>query len=603
MRRVVRGHDRPYAIFEFFGSWKIRPDETFFGSTNFLSLELTEQFSLRMLRQLAEFQRQTRTRFDAVFFEFWCDRKGDMTRFDPKRFPRGFAPVRAALRGLGIPPALWLDSTGGSWNIGENPVVASARADNPSYAAPSQDGSLPLCRGTDPFRTMFTEAFRYHLRENGARAFKFDNLRSLCYNTQHGHWPGIYSTESIYAGAVETLRALDAQSPDVLLIGYWGYRSPWWLVWCDVIFECGLFMEAASPSPRPSLYARDGVAVGLDQGTRYAEDVPWLGKDSLGVWLSDWGWNSGIGKERWREGLIMDLCRGSLLLQPWSDERWLTRPERKQFADFATVLRARPDCFAAARPILGDPWREEVYGSACGNGRRGLLAVNNCTWADQAVTLQLNAAWGLCDGARYAVYRLHPQPGRLADQHAEFTGTATVWLRPFEVAFYEVVPVGEAPTLRRAWPTHRVRAFATASVPVPLRVNHDARANALAPVLVAERKTKQLHPWPVSRFTVHGAAPASPHGGRVVLAAELTQGGRAVTLPEIGKHFAARVRRKGRVVVAEPVLALNTYPAAWQAWRMVGPSSTHDQPLTLEVSVCHPPGTRVAFSGHFVPAR
>ena len=37
-------------------------------------------------------------------------------------------------------------------------------------------GKGGLCRATEPIKSMYTEAFRYHIRENGVRLLKFDNL-------------------------------------------------------------------------------------------------------------------------------------------------------------------------------------------------------------------------------------------------------------------------------------------------------------------------------------------------------------------------------------------------------------------------------------------
>jgi hypothetical protein len=143
---------------------------------------------------------------------------------------------------------------------------------------------------------------------------------------------------------------------------YWGHRSPWWLVHADTLFDSGIGIEAASPSDFPAPRARDSITQRLDQAQWHAKDIPPLGKDSLGVWLSSWGWNSSVGKWRWQEGFVMDLCRGSLLAQPWSDTAWLSPPERQQMADFIALLRARPGCFGNPRFILGNPWKYGPYG-------------------------------------------------------------------------------------------------------------------------------------------------------------------------------------------------------------------------------------------------
>ena len=141
----------------------------------------------------------------------------------------------------------------------------------------------------------------------------------------------------------------------MFILLYWGYRSPWWLLHGDTLFDSGIGIEAASPSSQPAAFARDSVTQKLDQAQRHACDVPALGKDSLGVWLSNWAWNSSIGKERWQEGFVMDLCRGSMLAQIWADNDWLSPPEWKQLAEFLALLRAQPKCFGNPRFILGNP--------------------------------------------------------------------------------------------------------------------------------------------------------------------------------------------------------------------------------------------------------
>src|ERR1019366_4902476 len=236
----------------------------------------------------------------------------------PKRFPQGFSNINPELKKLGTSLGLWIDSSWEHWSVGGNPAVTPTLSNDPAYGKQW----MSLCRATEPVKSMYSNAFRYHVKENGVRMVKFDNFRPLCYNPSHEHLPGVYSMEAIGNAVIGTLRDLDAENPDVFLMLYWGYRSPWWLLHADTLFESGLAMEASSPGPSPMLHARDSVTVGLDQGQWYSVDVPWLGKDSLGVWLSDWSWNSSIGKERWQEGMVMDLCRGSLLAQPWSDVEW-----------------------------------------------------------------------------------------------------------------------------------------------------------------------------------------------------------------------------------------------------------------------------------------
>jgi hypothetical protein len=353
MRRVARGHDRPYAIFEPFGARadgavdeRHRTPDAMYAAGNLF--DENEPFLLDMIDKVAEGRREGDCRFDYFLIDFWVDHKGDIKRADPWRFPNQFERIKTALRGTGMTPGLWIDSSFCGWSIGGNPatkpaIVQEVGPDFFEGDAWKQWGTQAyFCRATEPVRTMYTEGFLHHIRENGARLLKFDNFNTQCSHPGHDHLPDVYGNEATHDAVIACYRALDAACPDVFIMLYWGYRSPWWLLHGDTMFETGVEMEAASPGHMPAPYVRDGVTRKLDQGHQYAKDVPWLGTDSLGVWLSHWGgWNSGIGPERWEPAFVMDICRGHALAQPWSDPDWLTPPERQQMGEFIALLLTR----------------------------------------------------------------------------------------------------------------------------------------------------------------------------------------------------------------------------------------------------------------------
>ena len=565
MRRVVRGHDRPYAIFEPFGAQTSGKDT--FGET--------EAFLLDNIAKVAEGQRTAGCHFDSYSLEFWVDYHGDLTQADPKRFPQGFSNINPELKKLGTSLGLWIDSSWEHWSVGGNPAVTPTLSNDPAYGKQW----MSLCRATEPVKSMYSNAFRYHVKENGVRMVKFDNFRPLCYNPSHEHLPGVYSMEAIGNAVIGTLRDLDGENPDVFLMLYWGYRSPWWLLHADTLFESGLAMEASSPGPSPTLHARDSVTVGLDQGQWYCNDVPRLGKDSLGVWLSDWSWNSSIGKERWQEGMVMDLCRGSLLAQPWSDGAWLSPPERQQMADFIALLKARPDCFGNSSFILGNPWKNEPYGYVCSNGKRAFIALNNCTWKDVAVELQLNPAWGLPRGAAWDMYRWYPDPARLQHAGAAIENTVPFSLRPFEVVLLEAVPVGTTPSLGRS--------FAVA----PLSKTFMEPTRELT---LGTTRTQR-------EFTVKGEVPPCQLGGTLAITAEMRKGTVAVMTKDVGTHFTISGTLRGGPPECHPVLGKATYPASWQAWRIAVEASSNPQPFEFSIINSTELEAELSCREHFLP--
>jgi hypothetical protein len=595
MRRTVRGHDKPLAIFETFGGWNLqRPDLV-------LSENLPGSYCLDMVRRLEGFGRQTGMQFDIFSLEFWADPHGDLRQFNPANFPQGFHPLQRALKRAGIAPGMWITSSTGGWNIGRNPVVAGARAENPSY--PTTPGECSsLCTATEPFHSMLVDGMVHQITGNGGRLVKIDGGHCVCYNVAHEHLPGLYSTQAIYDGTICLLRAMDRACPDAFLMLYWGHSSPWWLLHADTLCESGLHMEAASPSPWPTLHARDGVTVSLDQAQEYCGDVPPLGKDSLGIWLSDWHWNSNIGSHRWAEGMVMDLCRGSLLLQPWTDRTWLTPPDRRRFARFLELLRERPECFRNSHRILGSAWKQQPYGYCCTDGRRAFIAINNPTWNDARVQLRLDGSWGLAGQQAFDLYRHYPQPARLGEWSGNVPG---MFLRPFQVVLLEAVPRGHRPSGSRRFPTEAVpEEFRQSSLEVALRVRKvdfgefsrtaaskgHIPADKIPPSAGASRATYRLA----------GQLPPLCQEGTVVVSAELSRSGGVFPVTAVD-CMSARAKMGGRARRLQTVLTGRCYPVPWQAWRMTVKPSAKPQPFELLVSSALPQDVHIQFAAHFVP--
>ena len=116
MRRVVRGHDKPYAIFEPFGA---RPTGDF---------NETEDFVLDNIAKVAQGQRETGCHFDLYSVDFWVDYRGTLKECDPQRFPRGLQPIRQELDKLGT---AWDCGSTVRWKAGRSAAIR-ARPSKPA---------------------------------------------------------------------------------------------------------------------------------------------------------------------------------------------------------------------------------------------------------------------------------------------------------------------------------------------------------------------------------------------------------------------------------------------------------------------------------------
>jgi len=151
-------HDKPYSIFEPFGA---RPNGSFDETEEFVSTALPSRRR----------QRQTGLRFDLYSVDFWVDYKGTLKECNPDRFPNAWTD-QGELRKLGTAPGLWIDSSWGLWSIGGNPTVQACLnvdPDQPDSAKQVSWGRQSFCRPRSRSGSMYVEAFRHHLRENGVR--------------------------------------------------------------------------------------------------------------------------------------------------------------------------------------------------------------------------------------------------------------------------------------------------------------------------------------------------------------------------------------------------------------------------------------------------
>lgn len=440
---------------------------------------------------------------------------------------------------------------------------------------------------------MFVEAYKKHL-DNGVRLCKFDNFIAWCTNPAHDHFPGIYSTEAIQNSLIEFLTALTNHCPDLFIMLYWGYRSPWWLIHGDTIFEPGLCIEAASPGATPTPYARCGVNEGLDAAMVWAEEVPLLGKDSLGVWLSDWGWNSSIGTDKWQDGVALDITRGSLLPQIWSDWGLLDQPQRVELARFVQLVKQNEACFRNPRPVLGQAGTEQAYGTLCHHGNRAFLAIHNASWQDFEQEIHFVESLGLPGNKPWQAFRWHPAPAQLQapDGRTTFSKGLPIILRPWKVCLIELVADNNGNCLGEPLPTQ------------PVVSRFDKPTTELR-IITNKPKYSEIteHGLTKKQLQISGQTTLDqPFKGMLQVSIEsFDSHGKACKGMFPQNEFASTIKVNGKKLKLTPVLGTFTYPVNWQAWRKNSIRLKAGDLIELEMSSKHESLHRIKPSIRLIP--
>ncbi len=379
----------------------------------------------------------------------WPQNDGDLTEFITACFPDGPAQVIQGIHDLHMKFGLWFSVSWGGWANGSYaPIQSSAIPDaGPSPASPGEppvalyrngypvSGGVgrQMCIASEPFFEVFNRAVQHHIATNGARLIKFDSGNYYCNSTSHGHLPGKYSTEAMYDHLIAIARNARNTQPDVFVTWYWGAGSPFWALHGDVIAESGLFMEGSGTSWVPTLYYRDAVTVSIDQNTEFAKLIPPMNKDSLGIWLSQIRWANFMGRERWREALVMDLGRGNLLFpQFWGDPNLLNDDDIRFLAKMMDLARQYESTLMQPRRTVGDSWNNDPYGYAFFEGARGIAFLHNAHFTARQVTVP----W---TGRKPRLVSFFPEPAEVITQAVHPVGF-DLWMRPFETLMIGIEP-------------------------------------------------------------------------------------------------------------------------------------------------------------------
>lgn len=343
----------------------------------------------------------------------WPDNDGDLTQFASACYPDGPEKIVEGVKELDMKLGLWFSVSGGGWSDGSYPAVQTSAIPEPGASGdppttppvwsyrdgyPTAGGiGRTLCIASDPYFNVFKHAVDHHVQHNGVRLVKFDIGNYYCNSTAHQHMPGRYSTEMMFNRLIDLAGGVRSVSPDVFVVWYWGVgRSPFWALHGDVIFESGLFLEGSGTSWYPTLFYRDAVTLALDQSTVFASLVPPLLKDSLGVWLSQIRWANFMGKERWREAMVMDLGRGNLMFpQIWGDPYLLNDDDLHFLSGLMALARNNEQIFLKPRRDVGDPWKNTPYGYSFFDGRHGFVFLNNVHFTSRKMSLPLSSEIGL----------------------------------------------------------------------------------------------------------------------------------------------------------------------------------------------------------------
>jgi hypothetical protein len=412
--------------------------------------ELTEQLVDENL-DLLEALREDGVAFDIYMLDDWWE-PTDLASFRHRTFPSGGAHVEAHVAAAGASMGLWWGTTRSVWTCGEATGIEASVAGGSGLSPERQtiDGAAVewswdeewgalftreqrLCLAAEPYRTMYHEALVGYVERSGVGLIKCDTCTFHCTSSTHDHLPGKYSVEAMHNAVIAMIEAARASRPELFFVLYWTFRSPWWLRYADTMFDKGLKMELASPSTTPAPIYRQSINLHLDQAAHYARLLPLPLQDSLGLWWGNVALTNRFGKEEWRDAFLLDIARGSALMQCWGDIESLDAGERGFLANVLQWAHEQGSAFLTTTSVGGDPHAAEPYGYAQRTSEGAIVTLYNPSLECRVGRVADLESLG---SPSHELVELYPFPGRVAEP---VQAESTIDLLPFEVRCLEFV--------------------------------------------------------------------------------------------------------------------------------------------------------------------
>jgi hypothetical protein len=226
-------------------------------------------------------------------------------------------------------------------------------------------------------------AFAERMAEYAAQGFnyfKLDNLTTSCRNPRHGHRVGKYAQVGLTDAFIAVMETARRAQPEVMInitVGSW--PSPWWLLYCDVVWRSGMdfgFAGAGSKRQRNITYV-DTILY-----RRLRQDRAQFPLHSLMTHGIIKGRRQSFDEEGenlrdFSDDVFMYFSRGVMMQELYVSPDLLSPREWEVLARGIRLAREWAAPLHEMEMVLGDPARGEVYGFVSASPGPRLLVLRN----------------------------------------------------------------------------------------------------------------------------------------------------------------------------------------------------------------------------------
>ncbi|MFV1966935.1 MAG: hypothetical protein ACC628_16030 [Pirellulaceae bacterium] len=366
-----------------------------------------------------------------VFDDGWDDNR-TLWKFH-EGFPNGFVRLQTAAATHGAVLGTWISPWGG---------YGKAKAERLRYG---KEQGFEMAHGGfslagPKYFARFRDVCAEHIQKHGVRYFKFDGI---------GHGISASGPGEKFGADIEAMLDLIANlrnlQPDLFFnttVGTW--PSPYWLFFSDSIWRGGhdIGYHGSGSSRQQWLTYRDMTA--YRERVLRAPLYPLNSLKSQSVICAQLGLATKISNDV--EDLVDDIRMaagsGTQLQEFFVTPSMLSPKAWDAMAESITWMRQNHDVLIDSHWIGGDPGEGEIYGYASWASRKGILVLRNPSNAPADITINLQTAFELPQGAP-SCYRLKSvwEKTRRAEVAIDVSRPHRLKLQPLEVVVLEALPM------------------------------------------------------------------------------------------------------------------------------------------------------------------
>ena len=256
--------------------------------------------------------------------------------------------------------------------------------------------------------------------------------------------------------------------------------------------------------------------------------------------------------------------------------------DRPQMAEFINLLKASPECFGNPIPI-GNPFTDAWWGYSCTNGKRAMIAIDNGSWEDKLITLELNPLWGLPNGVDWDIYCWYPDHIKFKkSNNNSFGSKEDIIVRPFSALLLEIVPKGHKPALHiNNWN----EGF------MPVRFSESSQKIQVKQVITRTEKGKE--------FTVKGKLPSIKGKGWLAVTTEFMEDGKPISSRK-NEPASMEGSLDGEHVEFETALKNGHNRAPWQTYRLPVNEASSGKEFKLSCRIVSEKNVKLIINAHYI---